>query len=171
MGVQVQPDVRSTHGEGNIFHDLDPNNKWNCLFRRKCVIQMKNSDNLCVLRSFVILRSKFAGDGQYKNLIHPHKSDFMGTFGLKRNAIDLQRQAGLGDNQPVLFQDLWQFENVLDAQILVVDGTEAFDIVYPGSKERDKKLFLFKANNNCHPIMNLGAFFNKGVLCKLFSAL
>ncbi len=43
-----------------------------------------------------------------------------------------------------------------------MDGTKAFDIVYPGSKERDKKLFLFKVNNHCHPIVNLGAFFNKG---------
>ncbi len=84
VGVQVQPDLRGTHGEGKYFHDLALNNKWNCLFRRKCVIQMKNSDNLCVSRSLVILRSKFAGDGQYKNLIHPHKLDSMGTFGLKR---------------------------------------------------------------------------------------
>ncbi len=46
VGVQQVEDMRGTNSQGRFFHKLDPNNDFNCVFRKKCVVRMKNTDNL-----------------------------------------------------------------------------------------------------------------------------
>jgi hypothetical protein len=144
VGVQARDELRGTHGRGDFFRDLDPESEFNCLFRRHCVVQMKNKDTLCVARSLVILDAKDKKDPNYRNLIHPANAESMGVKGLKKKALTLQHKAGLEADQAVTFADLSKFEEVLQAQVLVVDGRLGFSIVYPGHVEREKKYFLLK---------------------------
>ena len=165
VGVQQRLELRGTNGMGRFFHNLDPGDDYNCVFRRKCVVRLRNTDNLCVARSLCIISAKEKDGPEYKNLIHPLNVDSMGPNGLKRKALDLQRKAGLEDDQAVTFSDIWRFEEALNVQVLVVDAHLAFSIVYPGHCERDTKYFLFKLGNHVHPVVNLRAFWNKGGYC------
>jgi len=164
FGIQKNDAVMS--GTTNYgWQNLDAADKANDTFRRKCVVQMKNTDNLCVARSLCVLKAKEEKDPGYKTLIHGASVDSMGVNGLKRRALDLQRAAGFGDDQAITFQDLPKFEAVLDAQIMVIDGGKAFYYAYMGAVEKPKKYYLLKTENHCHPIVNMKAFFNKGRFC------
>ena len=167
VGMQVQEELAGpgTRAKGRFFRNLDIDDKFNCLWRRKCVVQMKNSDNLCVSRSLCILKAKDERDPAYRTLINQGNTESMGKKGLKWRAIQLQRQAGLDADKPVLIEDLWRFEEVLKTQILIVDAQLGCTITYGGKEERDKKFFLFKVGTHIHPIVNLGAFFNQGKFC------
>jgi hypothetical protein len=167
IGIQERAELRGpgVHPKGKFFHNVDQNSEFNCLLRRKCIVWMRNDDNLCVARSLVILDAQKRGDGSYRTLINVKNANSMGDKGLKKNALDLQLRAGLDADKAVTFQDLPKFEKAMGAQILVVDQEMAYCITYAGAEEKDKKFFLFKTGNHVHPITNLNAFWNKGAYC------
>lgn len=151
--------------KGNHWGNLDMDDGRNDLFRRRCVVQMKNKDNLCVARSLCILKARAENDKAYKNLIHPLYANSMGDKGLKKRALDLQRLAGFEDDQAIDLKDLHRFETVLNAQIMVVDGRQAFHFAYIGAGSKERKFYLLKVDDHVHPIVNLQAFFKKGGFC------
>ncbi len=61
VGVRQVEDMRGTNSQECFFHNLDPNDDFNCVFRRKYVVRMNNTDNLCVAHSLCIIHAKLKG--------------------------------------------------------------------------------------------------------------
>ena len=157
------------------FSNLDPDDPFNDVFKRKCIVQMTNEDNLCVARSLVICKARAEQSPDYKTLIHRSSVNSMGKKGLKKHALDLQLKAGFQADSPIALHELNKFEDVLDAKIYVLDGAHGLSLVYGREEEgkesrrsgdTTKRFYLFKLGNHVHPIVNIVAFWSKGDFCE-----
>lgn len=92
---------------------------------------------------------------------------------LKR-AIDIHIAAGVDTSAPVPLTNIKQFEDALDAQILVLSATRANAFIYTGSKEREKKYFLYLTQpthfttdhpGHYHAVTNITGFLGKSYFC------
>ncbi len=91
VGVQVQDEAGGPHTRKYMVN-IDESDPFNDVFKRRCVIEMKNKDQLCVARSLVICEAAANKDKAYKNLTHPANSNSMGKKGLLNRALALQKK-------------------------------------------------------------------------------
>ena len=150
------------------FTNLDPSDRFNDVFKRKCIIRMTNADNLCVSRSLVICKARAEKSDDYKTLIHKSSTNSMGEKGLRRRALELQQKAGFAPDESVLLHQLHKFEDAMDAKIYVIDAKQGMKLVYGREdiiRDRTTSYYLFKLGNHVHPIVNIAAFWSKGNFC------
>ena len=143
----------------------------NSLLKKRSVIQLPYDDKeyLCCARSLVICKAHKEGlpPNEWKSLIHKknHMSSSPGF--LRQQAKQLQAAAGLPIGYKVTLSDLCKFENVMDAQIIVLGAEVGSEIIYSG-EERSTKYFLFLELEAEHysPILKPAAFLGGSYYCE-----
>jgi hypothetical protein len=138
----------------------------------ECSIKKKRSmvyitpnprEYLCCARAIVVCMLKLECSTQeFKKL-----SRAGGTMrGVHKRAVQLHTDARVPMDRRVTVRELYLFERVLDAQIVVVAGDLMNEISYSGSHTRDKKIYLYLKDEHYHSIVNINKFLPNKSMCE-----
>lgn len=115
-----------------------------CLARKKSIVKIINDeDNLCFARSMAVCEARALYEERkiakhtYDDMCRPSRKNQL------KRALALQVAAGVGIAAPVDITEIKAFEDLLDAQIIVLSAARANAIWYAGSKTRDRKYFVY----------------------------
>lgn len=132
------------------------------LHRKKSVITIQNSDDICMSRALVVGRAHVDKDPRLKQIIAHSVSSKGGThrFSLqKKLALELHRKAGVPMRRCSI-ADASKFQAVLSGyQIVIYSADQLFSIVYSGYPESEKKIVLLLTKGHYHLITKVPAFF------------
>ena len=132
------------------------------LDEKKCVVRIKNNDDLCLARALVVGIAKVDKDPRYKQI---KRSDRPVQ---REKAIALHRAANVplgpcGLNEVALFQ-----QYLTDYQIKVISGDHNNSVIYPpqplGTDEK-KRLTLYFHGNHFDTINSIPSFLNRNYFC------
>ena len=131
------------------------------LQKKKCLITIKNKDDLCASRDLVTMQALADGDPQYKNIRLGH-----GQQGYL--AHKLCQEAGVTEG-PCGAEEMQQFQDHLGPQgyqIIVFEGQRGMiwfkDRVY---NDASKKICLLKVQNHFHGLRSIPALLNRSYYC------
>lgn len=119
----------------------------NCITSKRSIVEIKNTDNLCMARALVVCRAHHMykeekiAKTRYNYLCDSRRP------AQEKEASELQKMAKISLSTPCSLRDISCFENVLNAQIIVLSETRHFGIIYVGAVEREKKYFLLHIEN------------------------
>ena len=138
---------------------LDKENK-----RKKCIIPIENSDELCCARAIVTMRAhchRREGVDAYRNwenLRHGYPVQL-------REARELHREAGVPEGACGL-EHFPKFQEALGSnyQLLVMARMYPFHLIYYGPPA-PQKICLLKSNEHYDGVTSFSAFTNKGYYC------
>ena len=138
---------------------LDKENK-----RKKCIIAIENSDELCCARAIVTMRAhchRREGVDAYRNwenLRHGYPVQ-------QREAQDLHREAGVPEGACGL-EHFPKFQEALGSnyQLLVMARMYPFHLIYYGPPA-PQKICLLKSNEHYDGVTSFSAFTNRGYYC------
>ena len=138
---------------------LDKENK-----RKKCIIPIQNTDELCCARAIVTMRAhchRREGVDAYRNwenLRHGYPVQ-------QREAQDLHREAGVPEGACGL-EDFPKFQEALGSnyQLLVMARMYPFHLIYYGPPA-PQKICLLKSNEHYDGVTSFSAFTNRGYYC------
>ena len=143
--------------------------KWNIkslsyedmLKKKKCIITIRNKDELCCARAIVTLKARIDQDSQYGNLRDGFPIQ-------ERLAKQLHRDAQVPE-QACGPQELDAFQTFLGSQyqIMVLEGMKG-QIIYKKSAydSAEHVLALLKIKSHYHAITSLPAFLNRSYFCR-----
>ena len=148
---------RKKHNPGRMC--LDRENK-----KKRCIVTIKNTDQLCCARAIVTMRS------------YCHKNEGVDGFrqweNLKRGlpvqehqAKELHQQAGVAEG-PCGVTELHQFQQALGPsyQLLVMTRIKPFVLIFKGA-EAPNKIRLLKSNDHFDGLTSFPAFLNRSYYC------
>ena len=148
---------RKKHNPGRMCLERENNKK-------KCIISIKNNDNLCCARAIVTMRA------------HCHREDGVQGFreweNLKRGlpvqehkAKQLHRQAGVEEG-PCGLPELAKFQQALGPsyQLLVMLRMRPFDLIFKGP-DAPHQICLLKSNDHFDGLTSFPAFLNRSYYC------
>ena len=132
--------------------------------RRKCIITIENSDELCCARAIVTMRAhchRREGVDAYRkweNLRHGYPVQ-------QREAQDLHREAGVPEGACGL-EDFPKFQKALGSnyQLLVMARMYPFHLIYYGPPA-PQKIHLLKSNKHYDGVTSFSAFTNRAYYC------
>ena len=149
---------RKKHNPGRLCLERENNKK-------KCIITIKNSDQLCCARAIVTMKA------------HCHKDEGVDGFrqweNLKRGrpvqehqAKELHQQAGVPEG-PCDVTQLHQFQQALGPtyQLLVMIRLKPFYLIFKGP-EAPNKICLLKSNDHYDGCTSFAAFRNRSYYCE-----
>jgi hypothetical protein len=146
-----------TPGTGKRRWKFGTDNYEELLNKKKCVIKIKNKDQLCCARALVTAKARVDGDPEYDVLKRGRKCQEI-------QAKELHAQAGVKVG-PCGLQEIKQFATVLQGyQIVVVSAEHGHSIVYKGP-DREKQLMLLMHDGHFDVITSLAGFFTKSYFC------
>ena len=132
--------------------------------RKKCIITIKNTDQICCARALVTMKA------------HCHREEGMDGFrnwqNLKRGlpvqeqqAKQLHQQAGVPEG-PCGVKELHQFQRALGPsyQLLVMLRKKPFDLIFKGP-DAPHQIRLLKSNNHFDGLTSFPAFLNRSYYC------
>lgn len=139
-------------------------------------------EQLCAAKSIVVANAKLKTLStkseknerkirrfQFINLIKKDRQLKDWPNGLKQQAIRLQAKTGLPIDRPLTVRDLAQFEEHVEAKIIVVQFIEnqVEPVITPCSDSVfDKQIFLYLSGNHYHAIVNIDGMFRDMKLCR-----
>ena len=88
-----------------------------CLSRKSSIVQITNSDNMCLARAIVVAKAKQENHAKY-DLIRKSSNPWQHVF-----AKNLQTSAGFPYNVGVSLNDVFKFEKVCERQIVIYSAT------------------------------------------------
>jgi len=150
------------HGRGSGYRKLNPGNMSyeQMLEKKKCIVTIKNSDNLCAARAIITMKALVDGDTEYKNI---HQGRGQQEF----RAHILHQESGVPEG-PSGLPEIKHFQEFVAPmyQILVFEGQQgllwykdrAFD-------DAPKKIVLLKVNNHFHGVRSIPALLNRTYYC------
>ena len=127
------------------------------LHEKKCIIQIKNSDDLCAARAIVTARARIDNHHLWENIRK-------GRGAQTTLAKELHAKA----NVPLAkcgIEEIKEFQRVLpDYQIYVLSKEHLNAIIYKGG-EAEKKIYLYLHDDHFDVITSLPAFLGRGYFC------
>ncbi|KAL9984521.1 hypothetical protein ACROYT_G006824 [Oculina patagonica] len=132
------------------------------LEKKKCVLKIRNTDELCCARALVTLKARLdygMDHWYYKNLLK--------GFPIQEKAAkELHQQAGVEEG-PCGLKEIESFQRHLNQyQIVVVSVQHGYQIIFKGKEQTDdKRLILIKHHEHYHGCTSLGGFFGKSYYC------
>ena len=133
------------------------------LGKKKSVICINNTDDLCLARALVVSMARIEKDPRYNSIIDS-RCNVQG-----RRAFDLHRAANVplrpcGLKEVALFQDY-----LVNYQIIVVSGDQSNAIIYPphppANPNPEKSIYLYYQANHFDVITKLPGFLNTNYFC------
>ena len=131
------------------------------LKKKKCLITIKNKDDLCASRDLVTMQALADGDPQYKNIR-------LGRGQQGYLAHKLCQEAGVTEG-PCGAEEMQQFQDHLGPQgyqIIVFEGQRGMiwfkDRAY---NDASKKICLLKVQNHFHGLRSIPALLNRSYYC------
>ena len=133
------------------------------LKKKKSVIPINNTDNLCLARALSVAVARIEKDPKYRQII-----DSKRHIQLQR-ALDLHQAANVplgpcGMDEVKLFQ-----QHLTNYQIIVVSGDHNNCIIYPPEPPvnpvDEKSIYLYYHNNHFDVITSMPGFLNKSYFC------
>ena len=124
-------------GRSKVVHVTGENS---CLKRKKSVVTIQNTDNLCLARSIVVALAKLHGDPLYDSIRKPRMEQ-------RIRAQELQQQAGMPADTVCGLNDIQKFEDVIDTQVVVISATRGNKPIYVG-RHRNKRVYLYHTVND-----------------------
>ncbi len=139
---------------------LDPIHK--ILQDKKCVVQIKNTDQLCCARALVTAKAYRDFDSR-----HPrYRALRNGQREQTEAAQELHRRAGVPEG-PCGLDELEKFQaHLKEYQIVVVSVEHGYQIIYKGPEKLEaKRLVLIKHGEHFHTCNSLKGFFGRVYYC------
>ena len=131
------------------------------LKKKKCIITIRNKDDLCCARAIVTLKARINQDAQYRNLRDGYPIQERLARALHRDAQVPEQACG-----PL---ELNAFQAVLgpDYQLMVVEGMKG-QIIYKNQAydSAEHAIALLKIKSHYHAITSLPAFLNRSYFCR-----
>jgi hypothetical protein len=168
INVVVQPRYaggrRTTHVQ---FDNIEAK-----IAAKRCVVQIKNRDSLCMARALVVTKAKIDNDPAYEAIRKGDLQQYQGRNAQQRNAqrsraVDLCRAAGTTLNGPHNIADMAVFQAHLHKyRIIAVEATND-RIIFDGGFERgcSNVLGLLHHANHYHALNNVAAWFEGKFFC------
>ena len=128
---------------------------------KRCIITIKNDDDLCCARAIVTMKA-LAGNGaqhpDYQNLLK-------GRPVQTRLARELHRLAGVPEG-PCGLAEVTQFQAALPGyQIKVMTVDPPYGIIYKGPTPSDKLILLVKSHRHYDGCNSFSAFLSRSYYC------
>ena len=128
------------------------------LEKKKSVVRIQNTDDLCMAHALVVAKAKVDEDPQYKSIVDHRKP--MQT----RMAQELHANADVPLG-PCGIEEAKQFQAYLtEYQINIVSKEYNNKIIYSGP-DKDKKIYLYMHNNHYDVITKMPGFFARAYYC------
>ena len=129
------------------------------LKKKRSVITINNTDNLCLARSLVVAIAKIENDPKYRSIISPK-----GHIQLQR-ALDLHQAPGVplglcGLDEVKLFQ-----KYLTNYEITVVSGDHDDSIIYPSEPGDKQPIYLYYQNKHFDIITKMPGFLSVCYFC------
>ena len=148
---------RKRHNPGRLC--LERENK-----KKKCIITIKNNDQLCCARAIVTMQAHCHKDQgvdelrQWENLKKGYPVQ-------QRLAQELHRQAGVAEG-PCDLQELGQFQRALGCnyQLLVMNRMDPFSLIFKGPNA-PHQIQLLKSEDHFDGLTSFAAFRNRSYYC------
>ena len=148
---------RKRHNPGRMC--LDRENK-----KKRCIITVKNTDQLCCARAIVTMRAYCNKDKgmdalrQWENLKRGYPMQ-------QRLAQELHKQAGVAEG-PCDLQELGQFQRALGCnyQLLVMNRMNPFSLIFKGP-DAPHQIQLLKSEDHFDGLTSFAAFRNRSYYC------
>jgi hypothetical protein len=134
---------------------------------KRCVVQIKNRDGLCMARALVVSKAKVDNDTAYKALCYGDFDQRQGRRIQRSRAEDLCRAAGTTLNGPHNIADMAVFQAYLyNYRIIAVEATND-RIIFDGGFERgcNKVIGLLHHMDHYHALTNVAAWFEGKYFC------
>ena len=140
---------------------------WNIrdyLRKKKSVICINNTDDLCLARALVVSIARIEKDPQYNQIINPTRYTIQ-----RKRASDLHQAANVPLGPCGLKEvDLFQ-QHLANYQIIVVSGDQNNTIIYPthppANPNPEKSIYLYYQANHFDVITKLPGFLNTNYFC------
>ena len=142
---------------------------------KKSIIEIKNSDNLCLPRAIVTALTYhgkiiFQQLGLMESSLTENEIAYIrkGRCLQKQLALELMRRCDLPIPEPgigMTLEDIKQIESQLDIQITVVCVQNFNSVIYSGS-DRNVKLYLYKNMNHFDVICSMTGFYGSSYYCE-----
>ena len=148
---------RKRHNPGRMC--LERENK-----KKKCIISIKNQDQLCCARAIVTMRAHCHKDKGVDEL-RQWDSLKKGYPVQQRLAQELHREAGVPEG-PCGLQELGQFQRALGCnyQLLVMNRMHPFSLIFKGP-DAPNQIQLLKAEDHFDGLTSFAAFRNRSYYC------
>ena len=128
------------------------------LNKKRCLIQIKNKDELCCARAIVVAKAKLDKDPQYKSIITP-RGTLQGQLAHK-----LHETAGVS-LCPCGIEEIKKFQAVLPGYQLNVVCKEHLNAMIYSGPDAEKYLYLYHHDNHYVVITNVPAFLARKRYC------
>ena len=130
------------------------------VFHKRCVVEIKNSDNLCAARAVVVGLASLSEDktsSEYKNVIKG------GTIQTAR-ATELHRLSNVPLDS-VGIDDIMKFEETIKHRIFIIDWCNGNSVFYEGNADHGNAVYLLKNGAHYHAITGINAYFGTSYWC------
>eukprot|EP00732_Lithocolla_globosa_P000914 Lithocolla_globosa_v1_NODE_362_length_4309_cov_16.610576.p1 type:complete len:301 gc:universal NODE_362_length_4309_cov_16.610576:3672-2770(-) len=130
------------------------------IYKKKCIINLKNKDKKCIPRALVCLKAIREHDKRTNRIIHGR--------GIQRELADeLISASGIikDDDEYFDLDDIKKFELVLKTPIKVIDEDSDRGFIYTGGEYENDPFYLYKNKNHVVPITSMSAFMNTRQFC------
>lgn len=132
------------------------------IYKKKCVINIKNTDNLCIPRSIACLlairneKNKNTKDNIIRGVNYKPDSQ-------RKKAFEIMEKAGIDKNKQDMlnYEDILKIEESIQIQIKIIDEDNGRAVLTSGNLYDSDPLFLYKNNNHIVPITSINAFYSK----------
>ena len=128
------------------------------LDKKRCIVRIQNSDEICLARALVVAIAKIENDRQYKVIANSRK------VMQQHRAHALHEKAGVAIG-PCGLDEVKQFQAYLtDYQINIVSSDHQDSIIYSGP-DKEKRIYLLLHDNHYEVITSMPAFFARKKYC------
>lgn len=128
------------------------------IYKKKCIVKIKNSDNLCLARSIVVARARHEKHPKYKQIAN-HKAKIQLALAEK-----LHSDANIPlDKESYDIADVLKFSETISYTIVLLNTDK--EIIYDTENGHDK-IYLLKTQNHFDVITSMTAFMCYPYYCK-----
>ena len=111
----------------------------NDLWKKRSIVTIKNTDQLCLARSIVVARAKLQN--------HPKYTEIMKGRKIQTNlAQELHTKANVPTDRPATLNDVPKFERAIKTQIIILSAVKGNRPSYVGTKGYKQVIYLYMSN-------------------------
>ena len=127
------------------------------LSSKKCIIRIKNTDELCCARAIVTAKARLDKDPAYLNICQ-------GRTDQTKRARELHSHAGVPHGQCGI-DEVKRYQAVMVGYQIHLVSREHFNAIIYKGPEADKKIYLYLHNSHFDVITSMSAFLNRSYYC------
>ena len=124
------------------------------LAKKKSILRIQNSDDLCLARSLVVAKAKIDSDPQYKSIVDNRWAMQI------RLAQELHQKAS-GPLGPCGLDEVKHFQAYLSEYQVNDVSKEYMNIIMYTGPEQEKRIYLYMHNNHYDVITKMPGFFHE----------